>query len=279
MTTIRCAITLSSKYINGGLGMKANKWVALLATGSMLAVAVPVVAQFGGLKSLKKAMDTVTKELEQPKHTANQAQQQAETPPIQDNYTAMIARWTDLHGACRGGAGRRNAEGYPLVCNDRDALTETLTQNGWCRGGGDPTWTGDDEWLRCATTPVAKPRDVLKGQWVLIADSCTPEGMISDAVIEIGEGEEGENLYTAYSSCSFPRNGIVGTSDYSGKMSCASEGYEGTPEARLKVTESGLLVVSFSAYVASYDGEDPTEIEASNNTYKRCPKRINNGYD
>jgi hypothetical protein len=127
--------------------------------------------------------------------------------------------------------------------------------------------------------PVAKPRDILKGQWVPIADSCTPKGMISDAVIEIGEGEEGENLSTAYSYCSFPRNGVVGTSDYSGKMSCASEGYEGTPEARLKVTESGLLVVSFSAYVASYDGEDPTEIEASNNTYKRCPKRIKTEVD
>ena len=50
-----------------GTGMKANKWVALLAAGSMLAIAAPLSAQFGGFKSLKKAMDTVAKELEQPK--------------------------------------------------------------------------------------------------------------------------------------------------------------------------------------------------------------------
>lgn len=36
-------------------------------TCSVLAVAAPVSAQFGGLKSLKKAMDTVAKELEKPK--------------------------------------------------------------------------------------------------------------------------------------------------------------------------------------------------------------------
>jgi hypothetical protein len=47
--------------------MKANKWVALLATGSMLAVAAPVSAQFGGLGALKKKLETVAKELEKPK--------------------------------------------------------------------------------------------------------------------------------------------------------------------------------------------------------------------
>lgn len=47
--------------------MKVTKWVALLATGSMLAVAAPVSAQFGGLGALKKKLDTVAKELEKPK--------------------------------------------------------------------------------------------------------------------------------------------------------------------------------------------------------------------
>jgi hypothetical protein len=161
----------------GGLEMKANKWVAVLAAGSMLAIAAPLSAQFGGFKSLKKAMDTVAKELEQPKPapqpqpTARPTPPQSRPatsqggyaspapvrtpqitapPPPQENSSAMIARWSDLHDACRSGAGRRDAEGYPLVCNDRDTLTETLTQNGWCRGGGDPTWTGDDEWQRCS---------------------------------------------------------------------------------------------------------------------------------
>lgn len=47
--------------------MKANKWVAVLVTGSVLATAVPVSAQFGGLGSLKKKLETVAKELEKPK--------------------------------------------------------------------------------------------------------------------------------------------------------------------------------------------------------------------
>ena len=63
----------------GGTGMKANKSFAMLATCSVLTVAVPVSAQFGGLKSLKKAMDTVAKELEQPKP----AQQPQPTAPPQ----------------------------------------------------------------------------------------------------------------------------------------------------------------------------------------------------
>ena len=47
--------------------MKANKWVAVLVTGSVLATAVPVSAQFGGLSALKKKLETVAKELEKPK--------------------------------------------------------------------------------------------------------------------------------------------------------------------------------------------------------------------
>ena len=64
--------------------MKANKWVAVLATGLVLAVAAPVSAQFGGLKSLKKAMDTVAKELEKPK-PAPQPQPTARPTPPQSN--------------------------------------------------------------------------------------------------------------------------------------------------------------------------------------------------
>jgi hypothetical protein len=44
--------------------MKVNKWVAMLATVSVLAVAVPVAAQFGGLGALKKKLETVSKELD-----------------------------------------------------------------------------------------------------------------------------------------------------------------------------------------------------------------------
>ena len=61
--------------------MKMNKWIAALATGSMLAAAAPVSAQFGGLKSLKKAMDTVAKELEQPKPAPQPQPTARPTPP------------------------------------------------------------------------------------------------------------------------------------------------------------------------------------------------------
>lgn len=47
--------------------MKVNKWVAILATGSVLAVAAPVSAQFGGLGALKKKLESAAKELEKPK--------------------------------------------------------------------------------------------------------------------------------------------------------------------------------------------------------------------
>ena len=65
----------------GGLEMKANKWVAVLAAGSMLAIAAPLSAQFGGFKSLKKAMDTVAKELEQPKPAPQPQPTARPTPP------------------------------------------------------------------------------------------------------------------------------------------------------------------------------------------------------
>ena len=61
--------------------MKVNKWVAVLATCSVLAVAAPVSAQFGGFKSLKKAMDTVAKELEQPKPAPQPEPTARPTPP------------------------------------------------------------------------------------------------------------------------------------------------------------------------------------------------------
>lgn len=61
--------------------MRVNKWIAVLATGLVLAVAAPVSAQFGGLKSLKKAMDTVAKELEQPKPAPQPQPTARPTPP------------------------------------------------------------------------------------------------------------------------------------------------------------------------------------------------------
>ena len=61
--------------------MKANKWVAVLATCSVLAAAAPVSAQFGGLGSLKKKLETVAKELEKPKPAPQPQPTARPTPP------------------------------------------------------------------------------------------------------------------------------------------------------------------------------------------------------
>jgi hypothetical protein len=61
--------------------MKGNKWVAVLATGLVLAVAAPVSAQFGGLGSLKKKLETVSKELEKPKSQPPATPAPPQSPP------------------------------------------------------------------------------------------------------------------------------------------------------------------------------------------------------
>lgn len=61
--------------------MKVNKWVAVLATGLVLAAAAPVSAQFGGLGSLKKKLETVAKELEKPKPAPQPQPTARPTPP------------------------------------------------------------------------------------------------------------------------------------------------------------------------------------------------------
>ena len=61
--------------------MKAKNWVAILATGSLLAVAAPVSAQFGGLGALKKKLETVAKELEKPKPAPQPQPTARPTPP------------------------------------------------------------------------------------------------------------------------------------------------------------------------------------------------------
>jgi hypothetical protein len=73
--------------------MNVNKWVAVLATCSVLAVAAPVSAQFGGLGALKKKLDTVAKELEKPK-PAPQPQPtapQSSSTPSQGGYATTPA--------------------------------------------------------------------------------------------------------------------------------------------------------------------------------------------
>jgi|GEM_PF-1477951 len=66
--------------------MKVNKWVAILATGSVLAVAAPVSAQFGGLGALKKKLESAAKELEKPKTQPAQTTPQSISSPSQGGY-------------------------------------------------------------------------------------------------------------------------------------------------------------------------------------------------
>lgn len=195
--------------------MKANKWVAVLAAGSMLAVAVPVLAQFGGLKSLKKAMDTVAKELEQPKPApqATAAPAPAQAPAPQ------------------------------------------------------------------AVAPVAKPRDILKGQWVRVTDSCNPpRGIAQSATLtfyaDVYEGEEFEGFQLFENSCTFTGTGFISRSSYSGKMSCGyGEGWEGDATVTIDVSENGTLQLRQEQSISSDGSEDRQETGWSD-TFKRCPKTL-----
>lgn len=261
--------------------MKVSKRFAILATCSALVVSVPLYAQFGGIGAFKRVIDAATGQAPSTPATPSNSPGPS-SPPVQDNASAMIARWSDLHNACRSGAGRRDADGYPIACNDRDALTETLEQNGWCMGGGDPNWSGDDEWRRCSVAAVpTTPRDILKGQWVPTSDSCTPKDMISDNFIEIGIDEEGdypfprsEYLRGASHGCTFPRRGIADTSSYVGPLDCGyGEGWEGRPQVNLSVTAEGLLEFSYPSFTIS-DGSDRQRMDPLNDTYKRCPNRL-----
>ena len=260
--------------------MKVRKRFAILATCSALVVSVPLFAQFGGLGTFKKVIDAAKGQTPSPPTAPTNSPSSSSAPP-QENSSAMIARWSDLHGACRGGRGPKDADDYPIACNDRDALTDRLERNGWCLGGGDPDWSGDDKWQRCTVAAApAKPRDILKGQWVPVAESCAPKGMISNNFIEIDIDDQSdepfpnsEYLSGALYTCTFPKRGVINGSSYSGLMNCAHEGYEGKPMVTLKITEDGRLHHSYPAYRISFDADEQI-MEAANDTYKRCPRPL-----
>ena len=260
--------------------MFSRKRVAAFATCSALVVSVPLYAQFGGLDAFKRVIGAATGQTPSTPATPTNSPSPSPTP-VQDTASTVNARWSDLNDKCRDGRGPKDAEDYPVACNDRDALTESLEQKGWCLGGGDPNWSGDDQWRRCsAVAAPAKPRDILKGQWVPVAESCTPKGMISNNFIEIGIDDQSdepfpnsEYLGGVFHRCTFPKRGIVNGSSYSGLMDCAHEGYEGKAQVTLRIADDGLLHHSYPAYRISFDG-DAQVMKAANDTYKRCPRPL-----
>ena len=125
-----------------------------------------------------------------------------------------------------------------------------------------------------ASVPPAKPRDILKGQWVPVEESCTPKGMISDSYIEFGVDDypfpNSEHMFAASHSCTFPKIGIINTSSYSGEMECGyGEGWEGSPQVVLNVMENGILNYSNPAFSIT-DGDSTDKMEPSSARYKRC---------
>ena len=134
-----------------------------------------------------------------------------------------------------------------------------------------------------ASVPPAKPRDILKGQWVPVEESCTPKGMISDSYIEFGVHQE---IGTPFSNeeymagprdvCTFPKVGVINQSSYSGKMMCGyEEGYEGEPQIEIDVNYEGILYYKRPKFQVSQGDELSTYYEdAKSGHYKRCSGKL-----
>ena len=130
-----------------------------------------------------------------------------------------------------------------------------------------------------AVAEPAKPRDILKGQWVPVTDSCNPPGGIAQSATikfytDVYEGEEFEGFQLFENSCTFAGTGFISRSSYSGKMSCGyGEGWEGDATVTIDVSDNGTLQLRQEQSISSDGSEDRQETGWSD-TFKRCPKTL-----
>jgi hypothetical protein len=132
-----------------------------------------------------------------------------------------------------------------------------------------------------STEPVADARPeiarMLKGNWVPVSDTCTPEGGESETAVwflSAGEGGE-ETISGAGWTCTFPRRGVVSAAEFSGTVSCGfGEGIEGSPEMTASIGGDGILKVKQSKSLDSEGGE----IQGWSESYKFCSERLTSPY-
>jgi hypothetical protein len=167
--------------------MFSRKRVAAFATFSALVVSVPLYAQFGGLDAFKRAIDAATGKT--PSTPAKPSNSPSPSPtPVQDDANAMISRWSNLNGQCKGGRGPKDADDYPIACNERDSMASTLEQKGWCYGGGDPEWGGDDEWYPCAALHAAQEGSVQNSNFIEAPEQLEYLSVFNCQVLYKGQG-------------------------------------------------------------------------------------------
>ncbi|MFC3690862.1 hypothetical protein [Chenggangzhangella methanolivorans] len=65
-----------------------------------------------------------------------------------DAFEALIAQWTDLNSACRGGSG--DDPKTMKACDERETIGARLKKGGWCYGRpGDAGYQRN--WIRCGS--------------------------------------------------------------------------------------------------------------------------------
>lgn len=204
-----------------GQGMKVSNRFAVLATCSALVVSVPLYAQFGGLDAFKRVIDAATGQTTQKQVPASSptaaAPMRVAPTPVQDDANAMIGRWSNLNGQCRGGRGPKDADDNPIACNERDSLGSTLEQKGWCYGGGDPEWVKDDEWYPCAALHAAQEGSMQNSNFIEAPEQLEYISVFNCQILYKGQGILKNDI---------AESGVINIERVNGKFTFAAEKYK-----------------------------------------------------
>ena len=128
--------------------------------------------------------------------------------------------------------------------------------------------------------PAVAVTQTLKGNWVPVGDSCTPEGGVSETALWFSPADQysGETISGAGWTCTFPRKNIVSGQQFSGTVSCGfGEGIEGNPKLSVSIGDDGKLnVKQQSTKDTGVDGGG--EIEGFSGIYKKCIQSLTRPY-
>lgn len=129
-------------------------------------------------------------------------------------------------------------------------------------------------------TPAVAVTQTLKGNWVPVGDSCTPEGGVSETALWFSPADQysGETISGAGWTCTFPRNNTVSGQQFSGTVSCGfGEGVEGNPKLSVTIGDDGKLNVKRqSTKDTGVDGGG--EVEGFSGIYKKCIQSLTSPY-
>lgn len=128
--------------------------------------------------------------------------------------------------------------------------------------------------------PAVAVTQTLRGNWVPVGDSCTPEGGVSETALWFSPADQysGETISGAGWTCTFPSKGTVSGQQFSGTVSCGfGEGSEGNPKLSISIGDDGKLNVKRqSTKDTGVDGG--AEIEGFSGIYKKCIQSLTSPY-